>query len=317
MTVRIGQLTDIHVADFADLRWTDFFGKRATGWFNYKSKREQEYEPHILESAVHRLVREEPDVVVVSGDLSNLGLPSEWRAALRILEPLREAGIRTVVIPGNHDYYVPSSAGGAFESVCREWQRADVREGDAYPYVVRARDVAILCFNSALPTPPIMAWGAVDDAQIERARRLARAETVAGRTVVFAVHHHPTRAPNHTREWHRGFRNVVAFRKLAAEVGATLVMHGHNHFEHRRRLREAPAVAVCGLSSAITTRELPPERMAQVGMYEVAAGALQRAGVASWDSRQVLFGEWAWHEAGDIPIESELEALQEQPQFGA
>lgn len=310
MTIRIGQLTDIHVADFADLGPLDFVGKRATGWLNYTQKRADEYDRRVLDSAVARLVGTAPDLVVVSGDLSNLGLRSELRAALGVLEPLRQAGIRTVVIPGNHDAYVRSSARGQFEQVCAEWQQADARvEGHAYPFVVRCGPVAVVCFDSGIPTPPMLAYGRVDDAQLARAAKLIQAEKAAGRAIVFAVHHHATRAPHRRYEWPRGMHNVANFRRLAARADATLVMHGHNHYLHRRRMRGAESVCICGLSSSTTGRTEPPERVGQAGLYEVGASGLERAGVASWDGRRVLFGEWQWTRPDEIPVETGHEAL--------
>lgn len=307
-TVRIGQLTDIHVADFADLRRRHFVGKRATGWVNFTRKRIHEYERRIVDASVARLVEEAPDLVVVSGDLTNLGLASELHAALGVLAPLKEAGIRTVVIPGNHDYYTVGSASGQFEEICADWQRADVRDaGMPYPFVVRTGPVAVVCFNSGIPTPPLLAYGLVDREQLARAERLIAMEKDAGRAIVFAVHHHPTRAPHHKREWPRGLRNVPAFRALAARSGATLIFHGHNHFWHQRRLREAEDVCVVGISCATTNRATPAARVAQVGLYEVDARGLQRAAVSSW--RDEAFGDWVWTRPAEMPLESEHEAL--------
>ena len=194
--------------------------------------------------------------------------------------------------------------------VCADWMKADARvDGDIYPFVVRVGDVAVVCFNSGVPTLPIMAYGRIEDEQIARARTLIRAEREAGRAIVFALHHHPTKAPNHKREWTRGLRNVGRFRKLAAHADASLVLHGHNHCHHQRRLREAPDVCVVGLSSATTNRADPPERVGQVGLYEVGAGGLQRLGVASWDSHKVLFGDWQWTRPEDVPVEAPHEVL--------
>ena len=307
MTVRIGQMTDIHVADFADLGPLDFLGKRATGWVNFTRKRAQEYDVAIVRAGVARFVEERPDLVVISGDLTNLALRSEFRAALRLLEPLREAAIPVVVFPGNHDYYVRSASRGQFEEVCADWQPADARGEGHYPFVVRASDVALVCFNSAIPTPPMLAYGQVDDAQIARGVALAKSERAAGRTVAFALHHHPTRAPHKKREWTRGLRNAAAFRGSAAEVGATLVMHGHNHYEHARRLLESPSVCISGLSSSTTAKSAPPERVGQIGLYTFGGGALESIGIADWGGAE--FGQWRQRRPAEIPIETAHEAM--------
>lgn len=310
MSIRVGQMTDIHVPDFTDLRPVDFLGKRATGWVNFTRKRSEEYDQNIVRAGVARFVAERPDLVVISGDLTNLALPSEFRASLKLLDPLREAGIRTVVFPGNHDYYVPAAANGQFEELCEGWQPAD-RRGDAfYPFVCRAGDVAVLCFNSAIPTPPMLAYGLVDDAQIARGKDLAAAEAAAGRTIVFALHHHPTKAPHKKREWTRGLRNAHAFRAAAAECGAVLVMHGHNHYEHARRMLDAEQVCISGISSSTTSKGSPPERVGQIGLYEFESGSMSQFGVASWEGS--AFADWRWTRPGDVPVETSREALKDQ-----
>ncbi len=309
MSIRVGQMTDIHVPDFSDLRAVDFLGKRASGWVNFTRKRAQEYDQNIVRAGVARFVQERPDLVVISGDLTNLALPSEFRASLKLLEPLKEAGIRTVVFPGNHDYYVPAAANGQFEELCSEWQDADARADEFYPFVCRAGDVAVLCFNSAIPTPPMLAYGIVDDAQIARGKELAAAETAAGRTVVFALHHHPTRAPHKKREWPRGLRNAQAFRAAAAQCGAVLVMHGHNHYEHARRMLGAEHVCISGISSSTTSKGSPPERVGQIGLYEFEAGAMSHLSVSSWDGSH--FGAWQATQPGDVPVESSFEAMRQ------
>lgn len=306
MSIRIGQMTDIHVADFADLRLVDFFGKRATGWVNYTRKRAKEYDVDIIRAGVRRFIDERPDLVIVSGDLTNLALPSELRAAMRLLEPLRQADIPVVVFPGNHDYYVSAAANGQFEELCRDYQPAVESGTPRYPFVTRAGNVSVVCFNSAIPTPPMLAYGRVGDDQIARGVALACRERDDGQTIAFALHHHPTRAPHKKREGPRGLRNAAAFRRAACEAKASLIMHGHNHYEHARRMLDDPSVCICGLSSSTTSKTHPPARVGQIGLYEFEDG-LKRIGVADWSTAN--FGEWRWTVPEDVPIESEHEAM--------
>lgn len=304
MTVRIGQLTDIHVADFADLRPIDMLGKRATGLVNFERKRRREYEPRIVAAAVQALVEARPDAVFVTGDLTNLGLPSELKAALALLEPLRSAGIATYVFPGNHDYYVPAASHGAFEAVAEPWQHGRRTGGAPYPFAVDMPGATVVCFNSAVPAPPLMAWGRIDAAQLDAARQLVRDHR--GGHVVFALHHHPTRAPERKAEWTRNLRGARGLRSLAAEVGASLIVHGHNHHEHARRLREAPGVIVSGISSTTTNRTAPPERVANVAIYKFAPDAEPVIQLGRWNG--TAFGAWDPVDSSTIAVESAHEA---------
>lgn len=305
--IRIGQLTDIHVADFADLRALDFIGKRGTGWYNYQRSRAEEYSRDVLRACVQALVEEAPDLVIVSGDLSNLGLRSEWQAARRLLEPIAEAGIRVSVIPGNHDAYVPSCLDGGFEDIFADWLKADARDDEPYPYIVRLGDISVLHLNSGVPTPPILAYGRVGGLQLDAARRLAQAERTEGRSVVIAVHHHPTRAPHKKREWRRGLHDAPALRALARELECPLMLHGHNHYFHARRLRGCPESFVVGCSSSTTARPSPAPRRGQTVVYDLDRSGLRGLRTRWWSGQSL--GPWTDVALAEIPEETPHEAL--------
>ncbi len=300
--IRIGQLTDIHVRGWSDLRPRDFFGKRATGVANYMAKRRHEYRPEVLATAVQRLVAEAPDMVVVTGDLSNIGLESELRAASAMLQPLVEAGIRVQVIPGNHDAYTRDSIDGRFERVFAEQVRGERLTEDPWPYVARAGHVSVLCVNSAVPTAPIQAWGRVGTAQLERARDLARRERDADRELVVAVHHHPHRPMHRKRDHHRNLRDAAALRGLVREFSVRLLLHGHNHYFEARRAEDA---VFFGLSSSISSRHGDPHRAGQVAIHELAPGRATAHLVADWNGSD--FGAWKRYDAADLRLEEPRE----------
>lgn len=56
---------------------------------------------HLQQCVAHILAQpQQPDVLVITGDLVDLGRPEEYRHLARLLEPI---SIPTYVIPGNHD----------------------------------------------------------------------------------------------------------------------------------------------------------------------------------------------------------------------
>jgi 3',5'-cyclic AMP phosphodiesterase CpdA len=287
--VTIAQLTDIHVWDDADLHPLDFVTKRATGWFNHRFKRRREYDRRILEAAVATVIDAQPDLVVVSGDLSNLGLPSEYAAARRVLQPIADAGIRITVIPGNHDYYLPSCSAGRFESAFGDWQRADAKAERPYPFLLRVGPVRVLLFNSAIATAPMLAYGRVDDEQLAIAAELVLANP--GGPLVVALHHHPIRAPHKRIDATRDLKNAEAFRGFCIGVGAAVVMHGHNHYHFSAPIGGHLGPLVVGISSATTRRHDPPQRRAEVGFYELDEDGLRRAFVRRWSIERDAFAD--------------------------
>src|SRR5690554_6518437 len=85
-TMLLAHLSDIHVLDLAGVRFYRFFNKRVTGGLNLLLKRSKAHKPALLEEALDRIEGLGCDHVLVTGDLTNLALPSEFERARRILE---------------------------------------------------------------------------------------------------------------------------------------------------------------------------------------------------------------------------------------
>ena len=66
--------------------------------------------PEILKTAVTKILADRPDIVLISGDLTKDGeYASHKLVSETLLRPLADAGIRTFVIPGNHDINNPDA----------------------------------------------------------------------------------------------------------------------------------------------------------------------------------------------------------------
>ncbi|MGC0718872.1 metallophosphoesterase family protein, partial [Escherichia coli] len=66
------------------------------------------HDPAVLAALIDDLKQHKPDHIVVTGDLTNLGLDREIEAARHWLETLAPPDQLTL-IPGNHDAYVPGA----------------------------------------------------------------------------------------------------------------------------------------------------------------------------------------------------------------
>ena len=61
------------------------------------------HDPRIVDAATAWLEERRPDLVVISGDLTQRARVEQFRAAAAWLNRLRGAGLKILVIPGNHD----------------------------------------------------------------------------------------------------------------------------------------------------------------------------------------------------------------------
>lgn len=220
----------------------------------------------------------EPDHVAMTGDIVNLALEREYRAALRWLHSLGDVSDISFV-PGNHDAYVAS----AMPTLARSflpWTTDDPNASGAFsfPYMRLRGQVALIGLNSGLPTPLFMATGRVGAEQTTQLRRLLSDAYKQRLARVVMVHHAPVLgiAPM------RRMVDAPEVRRALAEEGAELVLHGHHHkrmvnlIDSARTRTAGGRIPVIGAPSASTALTDDKHRAA----YHLVSLALQNEEVA-------------------------------------
>jgi 3',5'-cyclic AMP phosphodiesterase CpdA len=165
-----------------------------------------------------------PDLVIISGDLTVAGAAAEFEAAANWTRSLSAAGVRLLVLPGNHD--VPElDIPLRLTNPWGRW-RAAFGSPDDLGYSTAGLEVA--AFNTARAVQARLNWskGAVSARQVRSAvRRLSHAPSGALR---IAACHHPLvelpDGPMTARVW-----GGLAAARALAEARADLVLSGHIH----------------------------------------------------------------------------------------
>jgi hypothetical protein len=302
MTLTIAHLTDVHLGPIAGFtpRYWDL--KRGLGYLNWIRKRRHDHRRPILDRIVADLVRQEPDHIAVTGDLANIGLPQEHIDALTWLRSLGPPD-RVTAIPGNHDIYAwvghdPGARRWAEYMVSNPAGQGFVDVADkTWPFVRVIGEVALVGLNSAVPTPPLMAWGVVGRAQRERLEVVLARLGAAGLFRLVLIHHPPLRGQ---AEATRGLRDAGDLEAVLARAGAELVIHGHNHRNmlawlptaaatRGQRTGAARPIAVVGAPSASLGRTHGREPLARYNLYRIrreagleALEAAQAPAAAPW-----------------------------------
>lgn len=182
------------------------------------------FDPQLLAHAVEEVLSLQPDLVLVGGDLTTDGYAHEFRDAQLYLEPLLQAELTTIVIPGNHDaknvgylHFVDSFGAGDVPGKGDRVLRLSARLGGPEPSAV-----TIVAMDS---TKPDLAEGEIGR---ERYSWIRQQFTAPADLRVFALHHHLVPVPGTGRErntvWDAG--DVLA---LLADSGVHLVLSGHKH----------------------------------------------------------------------------------------
>ena len=181
-------------------------------------------------AALQRLSeRLDPDLLVVSGDVTQRARRSEFERARRMLDALRTR--RRLVIPGNHDiplYDLPSRLFAPY----RGWRRAFGRE--LAPQVDEP-EMLVLAARTTRRFRHIN--GQVSHRQIDSIAQRLRAASPRQLRVV--VTHHPVQVPR-VEERHNLLRNHRAAIRAWSAAGADLILGGHIHLPYVLPLTEAP-----------------------------------------------------------------------------
>ena len=171
----------------------------------------------VVEALVALAKAERPDLVVLSGDITQRARPRQFQAARAFVDRL---GAPCLAIPGNHDIPLFDLASRVFTP----YARFSKVFGNELEPEHESADLLVLCVNTTRP------WrhkdGEVSAAQIERvAQRLERARTEQLRVVVV---HQPIEV-RRREDRHDRLHGHAAAQKAWAAAGADLVMGGHIH----------------------------------------------------------------------------------------
>jgi 3',5'-cyclic AMP phosphodiesterase CpdA len=191
-----------------------------------------------VEPLIRAIWSMQPNVLVVSGDLTQRARLEEFQEAREFLDRLPKPQI---VVPGNHD--VPLyNVYGRFVQQFQRYRRY-ISE-DLQPMYLD-EEIAVLGVNTARA----LTWkgGRINDRQITELH--ARLCTLPSNVIKAVVTHHPFDLPESFSDAHLVGRARRAMRRLA-ECGADLLLAGHFHVSHigstarRHRISGHSAVVV-------------------------------------------------------------------------
>ena len=233
--MRFAHLSDLHAYDLDGVSPWQFLNKRLAGFINLMRKRRQAHPVTILDALCADVNQQYLDHVVITGDLSNLSLPSELRRARAAIDQLKLGPREVTVIPGNHDVYVwEAFFRRHFDRVFAPYALGDGAAAEAlptYPFVRVRGNVAFIGTCTARPSPPPLADGWLGRKQLRALEKtLAEQE---GKFRVLLIHHPPL---PQSMDLLRALRDRKALHGVLRRVGCELVLHGHEHRDLRGEL---------------------------------------------------------------------------------
>jgi 3',5'-cyclic AMP phosphodiesterase CpdA len=256
----LAHLSDPHLAHHHGVRLADLLNKRLFGYIKWRLKRKLEHHKDVLAGLIQDLRNFQPDHIVVTGDLTHLGLPAEFAKAKKLLSDLGSAS-QVTIIPGNHDAYVD----GALDRRLAEWADYMVSDGfkagdetlttveAIFPSLRIRGSVALIGVSTAQPCSTFLAVGCIGNDQLQRLQKILIETGEKGLFRIVLIHHPPKSG---VVSWRKRLTDAESFRETLQACGAELILHGHSHHQSRTYLETADGrIPVIGVSSASAAGE--------------------------------------------------------------
>jgi 3',5'-cyclic AMP phosphodiesterase CpdA len=266
-------LSDPHLTSLQGVRWQQLANKRVLGYLSWRRKRRAEHRSEVLDALLDDLKQVHPQHIVITGDLTHIGLPDEFRQARLWLDRLG-ASDRVTVVPGNHDAYVRTPWSGTF-SLWEPYMQSDADTGlcrdigsdKLFPSLRIRQGIALIGLSSANASAPFLATGSLGRKQIDRLSELLGRTAEQGLFRVVLLHHPPR---EEDEKWRKRLTDGRALCDVLQRQGAELVLHGHSHRSIESRIRFGQRdIPVFGIPSASAIGHRGG-RCAQYYLYRIA-----------------------------------------------
>ncbi|MEZ4440323.1 MAG: metallophosphoesterase [Polyangiaceae bacterium] len=281
--MKIAHISDLHLLSSERIPPQRLLGKRFSGWVNIRFRRGAIHKRQIAQTVARALRAREIDHVVITGDVTNLSLESEFELVRSYLEgDLGMPPDQVSMVPGNHDVYTRGAhRDRRFQCYFGEYVTSDLPGAagvpglDRFPYVRLRGEVAIIGLSTAVPRAPMVASGQLGKAQCMALHALLAHREVEKRFPVILQHHpwHPY--PTRRKQLMQGLEDAAQEAEALRDLERGLVLHGHLHRRVHRQLVTARGILdVVGATSASLLDE-DETRMGGFNVYEVDASGLR------------------------------------------
>ena len=181
-------------------------------------------QPPVVEALVAFAQQQRPDLLLLSGDITQRAQPAQFRAARAFMERMAAPWL---AVPGNHDLPLLD----LWTRLRRPYARHLAAFGPELEPVHSSPDLLVLCLNTTRP------WrhkhGEVSAEQIERVAQ--RLETASAAQLRVVVVHQPVAVIRASDRVNLLRGHAAALQRWAA-AGADLVLGGHIHLPYVRAI---------------------------------------------------------------------------------
>lgn len=249
----IAHISDIHLPlESIQFPKLSLINKRFLSYLSWK-KRRFSLQKKVLDIIIKDIAKKSPDLLLISGDLTNLALPEEFRQAAEWLHHLPFENIN--LIPGNHDALIATSWHDS-HALWSPWSQA--YNFKDYPIITRYDSVAIIGVNTAFPTLPFFANGQVGKNQLERIKNALHQLKKEKLFRILVLHHPPV--SNIVSE-RKALKDRNELQKILCEEGVEMILFGHAHCTITQKFLNTN-IPMLGIASASSNSHRPNHQAA-------------------------------------------------------
>ncbi|MDI2091005.1 metallophosphoesterase family protein [Commensalibacter oyaizuii] len=284
----IAHISDIHLPlESIQFSKLSLCNKRFLSFLSWK-KRRLILQKKMLDQIINDIANHKPDLVVITGDLTNLALPEEFQQAAEWLNNLPFSKIR--VIPGNHDALVSTKWYNSY-AYWTPWTKAYSNQD--YPIVTKTDMTALIGINSAVPTLPLFASGHIDKNQLQRLRSILYQTKKEGLFRIVVLHHPPVSGIVTKR---KALRNRKKLQQILLEEGAEMILYGHVHKTMTQKFLNTD-IPLLGIASASSNSTRPQRQAAwrKITLERVDNQLNVKSTVRALDKNQQFFEKHSFY----------------------
>ena len=253
--------TIIHISDLHFHKYPKKFyewkSKRFLGVANTFFRRARQFPLYRAKKLVKQISKMKWDHLVISGDLTQLSLESEFSLARETFDPLLKNNTRVTIIPGNHDRYVSETFS---DDLFKKYFGVFFGKEEVHSLEINS-DWVIIGWDSVHPNDLFTASGTVRRSTIIETEKIIRSFSKNKKFII--VNHYPLTFPinwkfDHSHELY----NLLPVQKWILRFPQIrLYLHGHIHKNWVHNLsRESDKELLLVNSAASSAKPFPGQR---------------------------------------------------------
>lgn len=229
--------------------------------------------------ALRVALRSGADHLVISGDLTEMGTPSEFECFASVLHEAKVPHDAVTLVPGNHDAYTAADGWRrALEGPLRPYARGSALEAGR---VVERGDVVLLPIDVTKHQTVARSSGELTATTVEALERRFVDRALRDKALVVVQHHPPFSNPRSPWHFIDGLAGYARMLGALAKHPRVQLLHGHNHRITDRAVRTQidATDSTRVFSAAATVEDLIGKP--RVRLYDVRDGKLEAVGLAA------------------------------------